>query len=86
MSDEQYHMKVSRIPWNPENYILDGSDYVFGMLLEIPEMYYVVPNRTVAYIYILGRGLVKLHHDFSHLNEVQTDHFIRLVRRDFEQK
>jgi hypothetical protein len=81
--DEPYQMKVTRIPWDPANYILDGSDVVFGMLLEIPDMYYVTPNRQLAFVFIIGRGMVKLHHDFSDMDETEIDRFIYHIREQF---
>lgn len=84
--EEKYHMKVSRIPWDPANYIVDGSDYIFGMLLETPEMYVITPSRTIAYVFILGRGMVKLHHDFTLFAEEEIALFIFHLRRYYEVK
>lgn len=79
---EEYHMKVSRIPWDPNDYPLNQNDYIFGMILEIPEMYYIVPDMSMAYVYILGRGMVRLKHNFHNLDERQTALLIEYVRRD----
>jgi hypothetical protein len=84
--NDEYHMKVSRIPWEPAAYILDGSDYIFGMILELPEMYFVTPSRTMAFIYIVGRGMIKLHHDFTFYDDSEVALFVYHLRRRYEVK
>jgi hypothetical protein len=79
-----YSMKVSRVPWEPDAYLLTGSDYIFGMLLEIPEMYYITPSRQLVYLYVYGRGMVKLYHDFTQLTDSEAALVIYHIRRQFE--
>ena len=76
-------MRVSGIEWKPDDYILTGMDYIMGMLLEMPEMYYIIPDRTIAYIYVIGRGLVVLHHDFTFMDEKMADLFVYQFRKSY---
>jgi hypothetical protein len=82
-SGEWPKMRVTRIEWDPANYEYGSIDYVMGMLLEIPEMYYIIPDRWLAYIYVIGRGIVALHHDFTFMTEEETDLFVYHLRRQY---
>jgi hypothetical protein len=80
---DDYHMKVSRIPWDPEQYKLSGMDYIFGIILETPEMYMITPNRKLAYVYTINRGMIAFSHDFTWMSDEQADRLIYYLRRDF---
>jgi hypothetical protein len=82
---DAYHLKVTRIPWDPEDYILESEDYIFGMLLETSQMYFVMPDRKTAFVFVIGRGLVRLHHDFTEFDDdEEVDLFIWHLRKYFE--
>lgn len=84
MSEEsgRWELKVSRVPWEPTKHTLSGADYIMGIVLEIPEMYYITPDQQIAFIYIWGKGLVGMRHDFTHLDQEQRALFVHYVRRD----
>lgn len=84
MPEENWEMKVSRSPWDPESHIFNGLDYILSMLLEIPQMYFVAPEGTYAYVYVWPRGIIRLHHDFHVMSQENVDLFIYLVRKDLE--
>jgi hypothetical protein len=83
MWDEDWPgMNVTRIPWDPLGYEFHGVDYVMSMLLETEEMYMVLPSGQLAYIYIIGRGVVPFKHNFGILTESQIERVVFLIRRD----
>lgn len=80
--NDDVYLKVSRIPWDPAKVPLDGTDYIFAMVLETPGKYYVVPRGDLAFVYIAGRGLLCFRHDFAALDEDQRDLLVHYLRRD----
>jgi hypothetical protein len=79
--EPRWYLKVTNIAWDPTRY-LDGSDYLMGILLDIPEMYYVTPNNQVAFVYIFGKGMARVQHDFSQMDDEERSLLINIIRRD----
>jgi hypothetical protein len=80
--NEWPRMRITDIEWSPFGYDFHGVDYIMGMLLETEEMYMIAPSGQVAFIYIIGRGVVPFRHDFSVLSESEIERMVFLIRRD----
>ena len=83
MWDESWPKQhVTDIEWSPFGYDFHGVDYVMSMLIETEEMYMLSPNKQIAFIYIIGRGVVPFKHNFAVLSESEIERIVFLIRRD----
>lgn len=51
------------------------------MLVEIPDMYYIVPGEMFMYIYVIGVGMILIRHDFRGMSEEEIKTLVHHVRR-----
>jgi len=68
---------TSNISWLFDgSYEFTGVDAVYGLLLDNPKDFYITPNEQTVFVFLQGRGLVRIFHDFSGMTDRQINHFI----------
>jgi hypothetical protein len=69
------------VKWDPENYPVSSNDYVYAMLLETPELYFVAPSRMVVFVFVVNVGMIRVWHDFRNMTEIEVEQFVLYVRQ-----
>jgi len=60
-------------------YAWTGVDYIYSLLLDNPTEFYITPDEQVVFIFLQGRGLVRILHDFKGWDDDKINHFIHHI-------
>jgi len=66
--------------WPAEGYPLTLEDAIYSLLADNPKMFMLLPSRLVAYVFVTGRGLVRIIHDFRFMSDDEAKDFISRLR------
>lgn len=56
-------------------------DYVYSLLLDNHDMFYLEPDHLAALIFVPGRGLLKVVHDFTFMTSQEVYDFLFYLKR-----
>lgn len=60
---------------------LTEYDYIFSMLVDNPDIFYLTPGRQLAFVYLPSRGMFMIRHDFSCMSNPEVDTFLFHLKR-----
>lgn len=67
-------------PWLTDGtYSFTIEDYICSMLVESPDDYFLEPSQQVLLVFLPGRGLVRIIHDFRGMDDDQINRIIHIV-------
>lgn len=66
--------------WPTEDYQITVEDYIYGLVIEHPRLYFLVPKRNLIYVYVAGKGMVRVFRDFRGMTEEDVDSFVNYIR------
>ena len=67
------------VPWDPTEYQLTGEDAVMSLLIDNSSDFYITTNEQTVYVFLHGRGLIRILHNFSGMSTDEINEVIHAI-------
>lgn len=69
-------------PWPTDgSYIFTPEDYIHSVLIDNPNGYILNNGRTIVYIFIVGKGMIRIVNDFRAYTDPEVAMYVFYVKQ-----